>query len=166
MVGANTGNVSRLGRAAGGAAGELLGGLWDGLWAVGWGHLSSRVGAQLVPTPHRLRRLTACTPSSPLPPTARLQREDIDRMFKEVVGKWGQVDVLVNNAVRVRAGCMGVWGVGKGAHVGVWGCGDVGCGGRQGRRRMRLWACRRGPKMAARVAAWRLRISRAHPPTR
>lgn len=26
------------------------------------------------------------------------KREDIERMFKEVTGKWGQVDVLVNNA--------------------------------------------------------------------
>ncbi len=43
------------------------------------------------------------------------KREEIDRMFKEVMDKWGRVDVLVNNAgacvcvcvcvcVRLRAG--------------------------------------------------------------
>ena len=26
------------------------------------------------------------------------KKEDIDRMFKEVMDKWGRVDVLVNNA--------------------------------------------------------------------
>jgi 3-oxoacyl-[acyl-carrier protein] reductase len=31
-------------------------------------------------------------------PGAWLQIDDIDRMFKEVVDKWGTVDVLVNNA--------------------------------------------------------------------
>lgn len=40
-------------------------------------------------------------PPLPAPP----QREDIERMFKEVVDKWGKVDVLVNNAVGA-VGCL------------------------------------------------------------
>lgn len=31
-----------------------------------------------------------------------LQREDIERLFKEVTDKWGTVNVLVNNAVGVK----------------------------------------------------------------
>ena len=45
--------------------------------------------------PPRPRAPTHCTHTH----TATAQREDIERMFKEVTDKWGTVDVLVNNAV-------------------------------------------------------------------
>lgn len=39
-----------------------------------------------------------CEPPSCLQPFAALQQEDIDRLFKEVVDKWGTVEVLVRGA--------------------------------------------------------------------
>lgn len=39
-------------------------------------------------------RLTTSSPR--LPPCARPQPEEIEAMFKEVVDKWGTVEVLVN----------------------------------------------------------------------
>ena len=47
------------------------------------------------------QHLTSCPPA----PACAPQREDIERMFKEVVDKWGKVDVLVNNAVGA-VGCL------------------------------------------------------------
>jgi len=49
---------------------------------------------------------SSCVPIGPIPPPARLQLEDIERLFKEVTDKWGTVDALVNNAVSASASTL------------------------------------------------------------